>query len=128
MWPSGSRPVKSFPKGKSTSTQVINDELKKHAAGANVIPVIGQVLSAALTVADVTMTVIDAAQIAGDLYDLMRVRPDFTITAGGESHFGEIKLEATKDTFSPGQADAHKALNGGQKVQPLNETQCKCPK
>ena len=159
-----------LPKGKSTWTQVINDEVKKHAAkleqlgvrmeksvivgaakgaaaklgrkavkrfgikglakkaGANVIPVIGQALSAALTVADVTMTVIDAAQIAGDLYDLMRVRPDFTITAGGESHFGEIKLEATKDTFSPGQADAHKALNGGQKVQPLNETQCKCPK
>jgi len=159
-----------LPKGKSTWTQVINDEVKKHAAkleqlgvkmeksvivgaakgaaaklgrkavqrfgikglakkaGANVIPIIGQALSVALTVADVTMTVIDAAQVAGDLYDLMRVRPDFTITSGGESHFGEIKLEATRDSFSPGQADAHKALNGGQKVQPLNETKCKCPK
>lgn len=159
-----------LPQGKSTWTQVINDELKKHAtkleqlgvkmeksvivgaakgaaakwgrkavqrfgikglakkAGASVIPVIGEVISAAWTVADVTMTVIDTAQIAGELYELMRFRPDFTINAGGESHFGEIKLEATRDFDRPGQAEARRALNGGKDVLPLNETNCKCAK
>jgi len=159
-----------LPKGKSTWTQVINDEMKKHAdelgklgvkmeksvivaagkgaagkwgraalkrfglkslakkAGANVIPVIGQAVSVALTVVDVTMTVVDTAKIAGELYDFMRFRPDFTITAGGDSHFGEIKLEATNDFDRPGQGEARRALNGGQEVRPINETSCGCGK
>jgi hypothetical protein len=163
------RKGEKLPKGKSTWTQVINDEMKKHAdelgklgvrmeksvivaagkgaaakwgrkalqrfglkslatkAGANIIPVIGQAVSVALTVVDVGMTVVDTAKIAGELYDFMRVRPDFTITAGGESHFGEIKLDATRDIDRPGQADARTALNG-KDVMPINETTCGCGK
>ena len=68
------------------------------------------------------------AKIAGELYDVMRFRPDFTISAGGESHFGEIKLEATRDFDRPGQAEARRALNGGKEVPPINETSCGCGK
>ena len=164
------RKGEKLPKGKSTWTQVINDEMKKHAdelgklgvkmeksvivaagkgaaakwgrkalqrfgvkglikkAGANVIPVIGQVASVALTVVDVGMTVMDTVQIASELYDFMRFRPDFTIQAGGESHFGEIKLKATGDIERPGQLEARTALNGGTDVNPINEKSCGCPK
>jgi hypothetical protein len=159
-----------LPKGKSTWTQVINDEMKKHAddlgklgvkmeksvivaatkgaagkwgrkalkrfgvkglikkAGANVIPVVGQVLSAALTIADVGMTVADTVTIASELYDFMRFRPDFMIEAGGQSYFGEIKLEATRDIDRLGQAEARRALNDGVSVKPMNETSCGCGK
>jgi hypothetical protein len=164
------RKGEKLPQGKSTWTQVINDEMKKHSdelaklgvkmeksaivaagkgaaakwgrkalqrfgikglakkAGANVIPVVGQALSVALTVVDVGMTVVDTAKVAGELYDLMRFRPDFAIDVAGESYFGEIKLEATGDVDRPGQAAARRALNGGADVTPLNETACGCAK
>jgi hypothetical protein len=164
------RKGEKLPKGKSTWTQVINDELKKHAdelgnlgvkmeksvivaagkgaaaqwgrkavqrfgikslakkAGASVIPVIGQVVSVALTVVDVGMTVVDTATIAVELYDFMRFRPDFSIDVGGETHFGEIKLDATGDIDRKGQGAARRALNGGVDVPPLNETACGCGK
>jgi hypothetical protein len=72
------------------------------------------------------MTVVDTAKVAGQMYDLMRFRPDFSIQAGGESFFGEIKLEATGDVDRPGQAAARRALNGDVDVDPLNETACGC--
>lgn len=91
-----------------------------------VIPVVGQIAAAALTVVDVVTTVADVASLAGDVYDVMRVRPDFTITSGGETLAGDIKLPG--DSFSPGQKEAFEAVNKGNEVPVLDAESCGCNK
>lgn len=89
-----------------------------------VIPVVGQAAAAALTVVDAVTTVGDVASLAGDLIDVMRVRPDFTITAGGQTLAGDIKLPG--DSFSPGQKESFEAINKGEKVPVLDADSCGC--
>lgn len=88
------------------------------------IPLIGQAAAAALTVVDVVTTVADVATLAGELADVMRVRPDFTISAGGQTLAGDIKLPG--DKFSPGQKEAFEAINKGQSVPVLDAESCGC--
>jgi hypothetical protein len=159
-----------LPNGKSTWTQVINDELKPFASeleklgvrmeksvvvaaakGAAeawgrkaltrfgveqlakkgvvaAIPVIGEVIGTLWLAYDIGSTVVELGQAAMEAYDVMRFRPDFTISAGGENLYGDIKLEATGDAMREGQQEALDALNGKKKTPVLSETSCGCNK
>lgn len=87
------------------------------------IPVVGQIAAGVLTAVDVVMTVRDVAQVAGQVVDMMRVRPDFTISAGGETLVGDIKLPG--DDWGPGQKEAYDAINGSE-TPVLDAKTCKC--
>lgn len=156
-----------LPQGKSTWTQVINDELKKRAddlakLGVKMektaivaatkgmakkwgrkavtkfgkrlvgklavawVPVVGQIAVAGLAIYDAVDTAVDVAKLAGEVYDFMRVRPDFMLEAGGERRIGDIKLPG--DDFSPGQKESYDALNKGEKTPVLDKHTCECKK
>ncbi len=102
--------------GRKAITKIGSGLAKKAVVGW--IPIVGQVAMAAMTVADVV-------SIGRDLYDIMRVRPDFTINAGGKTLAGDIKLPG--DKFSPGQKEAYEAINKG-KVPTLDAKSCNCIK
>lgn len=88
------------------------------------VPLLGEVAAVALTAVDVVTTVADVASLAGDLAEVIRVRPDFTITAGGETLVGDIKLPG--DKLSPGQREAYTAINKGEKLTILDSRTCGC--
>ncbi len=90
------------------------------------IPVAGQVAVGIWTAYDAVTTAVDLAKLASEAYDFLRVRPDFTLEAGGERLVGDIKLPG--DEFSPGQRESFDALNKGKKTPVLNEHTCGCNK
>jgi len=74
------------------------------------IPYVGQAMLA--------YDIADAAMLAKDLYDIVRVRPDFLL---GDT-FGEIKFPG--DGPGKGQLDSYDALNGGKKTPLVNKKSC----
>ncbi|HSG80876.1 MAG TPA: PAAR-like domain-containing protein [Gemmatimonadota bacterium] len=72
----------------------------------------------------VAWDIYDAATLAKMGFDLIRVRPDFVLDADGAKLFGDIKFPG--DSFSPGQEESFRALNGGKDVPVIDEASCKC--
>jgi hypothetical protein len=52
--------------------------------------------------------------VAGEVVDFFCVGSDFTISAGGQTLAGDIKLP--RDNFCPGQMEVFDATNIGEKV------------
>jgi hypothetical protein len=66
----------------------------------------------------------DAATLVKMGFDLIRVRPDFVLTVDGKDLAGDIKFPG--DSFSPGQEESFRALNGGDDVPTIDVVSCKC--